>query len=166
MQIKGRTPRIGKLQEIRETWPSTVSCFDLPPPPPSAKDVRHPNPEDPTHRPKSHKKSKSIFTDEATQREEYHPPSRWTQILHTEQIEKRTIPEILCRNKIHPNLPPSLTTSGRNSCRRRKNSTSSTPQRARTVAFPPQQTLAPPSNPDGEQTLGLDRLLPTLYTSA
>ena len=69
MQIKGRTPRIGKLQEIRETWPSAVGRFDLPPQPPSsAKDVRHPNPEDPTHRPKSHKKSKSIFTDEATQK--------------------------------------------------------------------------------------------------
>jgi len=86
--------------------------------------------------------------------------------IHTEQIEKRTKPNMHYRNKIHPNLPPSPTISGRNSRRRRKNTTSTTPHRARTMASPPQHNLAPPSNPDDEQTLGLDRLLPTIYTSA
>jgi len=167
MQIKGWTPSIGKLQEVRDTWPSAVGPFDLPPPPPSsAMDVKPPVPEAPAQSTSSHKKASSTFSDEITQREESHPQARWTQAILTEQIEKRALPEIFWRNKIHPTMQPSPTISGRNTSHRRKNTTSSIRQRTRSMASPSQQNVAPPSISDGEQNLGLDRLLSTIYTSA
>jgi len=90
IQIDGRTPSIGKPQEILEGRASAVGPDDLSlHQPSSTMDVNHPAAKVPEHRNSKRKKETSSTPEEESAGQETHPQAgRWTQTILQEPIEQ------------------------------------------------------------------------------
>ena len=116
IQIDGRTPSIGKPQEILEGRASAVGPDDLSPHlPSSTMDVNHPAPKAPEHPTNKHRKETNSTPEEETLGQETRPQAgRRTQTILQEPMGQAVnSPDTSLRNKIHPASPPSPTTDNR-----------------------------------------------------